>query len=113
VVHTGEPAREGKEGGRREGRPDPKPPRPSRQSNGAEESERGKAASMAQALRERGGKRYNGTQGTRQLSTRNVVDAWRHGRDRKGPALGSRMRRKSHVRVERGAWGNVPKGNAP
>jgi hypothetical protein len=65
VVNTGEPARDVKEGGRREGRPDPKPPRPSRPSNGAEESERGKAAYMAKALRERVGQQYTGTQRTR------------------------------------------------
>jgi hypothetical protein len=54
---------------------------------------------MAKALRDRVGKRYKGTQGTRKLYTMTVVESWRNGRDRKCPYLVSRMRRKSHVRV--------------
>jgi hypothetical protein len=54
-VNTGEPARDGKEGGEEAwGNPD-ETPRLNRQSNRAEESERGKAAYMAKALRRRVG----------------------------------------------------------
>jgi hypothetical protein len=55
-VNTGEPARDGKEGGEEAGGNPDETPRPHRQSNGAEESERGKAASRAKALRKRVGK---------------------------------------------------------
>ena len=108
MTNTGEPARDEKDSGRRQGRPAPQCPRPCRQSDGAEESACGKATGMAKALRERGGKRYKGTQGTRQLSTMDVVESWRNGRHHTCPSLVSRMRYKLHVRCSRGDWGNVP-----
>ena len=65
---------------RRQGRPAPQAPRPCGESEGAEESACGKATGRAKALRERGGKRDNGPQGTRKLSTMAVVESWRNGR---------------------------------
>src|SRR5882724_13658085 len=65
--------------GRRQGRPVPKAPRPCRQSNGPEESERRKATYLAKGLRERVGKQYKGPQRTRKLTTVNVPWSWRNG----------------------------------
>jgi hypothetical protein len=41
---------------------------------------------LGSALRERGGQRDKGTQGTRKLSTMDVVEAWRKGRHHTCPS---------------------------
>ena len=56
-AHTGEPARDEQDSGRRQERPEPQCPRPYRQSDGAQESEWRKAPHMAKALRKRVGDR--------------------------------------------------------
>lgn len=97
---TGEPAGHEQEGGEEEGGDADDTPRSPRQSDGAEEPERGTAAAMPKALRKRVGKDSRGRQRMRTLTRVHAVELTHEQRPVHGPlsgaGCGARRRPGSH-----------------
>jgi len=104
MVNTGEPARDGKESGKEEGRPGPKARGPAGSQIGHSSLHPGKLGTpgrglMAKALRERVGKTVQRESTNAQADPGERSVEWRNGSFLSTSLFVSRMRRKSHVRV--------------